>query len=202
MAGWDCVSRGKIDHMTKFFALAVFSAAICLAADPIADIYDGQVTSIEREVFGLANKMPADKFDFAPTNGTYTGVRTFGAQVRHIATVMYMISSSVLDEKAPVDLGPTDDGPVSLKTKDQIMAYFKGAIDYSHKAMRSLTKENQLDMVRSPFGPGKSSRLSSAAFIGLHSYDHYGQMVVYARANGVIPGNAPADAKGKGKGKQ
>ena len=187
--------------MKKFIALAICSAAVCLAADPVADIYDGQIQTIEQDVYALANKMPADKFDFAPTNGTYTGVRTFAVQVKHIATVMYMLSSSVLDENPPVDLGKGDNGPDNLKTKDQIMAYFKGAIDYSHKAAKTLTAKNMLDPVRSPFGGPKTTRLASASFIGMHSFDHYGQMVVYARANGVVPGNAPADAKGKGKGK-
>ena len=59
--------------------------------------------------------------------------------------------------------------------------------------------KNKLDQVRSPFGGPKTTRLESTSFIGLHSYDHYGQMVVYARANNVVPGNAPADGKGKGK---
>jgi uncharacterized damage-inducible protein DinB len=187
--------------MIKFLALAVCSASLCLAADPIADIFDGQVTTIEREVYGLAAKMPADKYDFAPTNGTYTGVRTFALQVRHIATIMYMISSSVLDENAPVDLGPTDNGPDTLKTKEQILAYFKASLDYAHKAMRSLTDKNKLDQVRPAFGTAKTTRLASAAFLGLHSFDHYGQMVVYARANNVVPGGPPLDAKGKGKAK-
>jgi hypothetical protein len=54
--------------------------------------------------------------------------------------------------------------------------------------MRSITPENQ------------GAKASNAAFMGLHSYDHYGQMIVYARLNGVTPGGAPAGAaKGKAK---
>lgn len=167
------------------------------AASPVAQVYDGQVGSVEREVLGLAMKMPADKYDFAPTNGTFTGVRTFGLQVRHIATIMYQISAAVLNEKAPVDLGATDNGPDSLKTKDEIIAYFKGAIAYAHKAMGTITEQNMLEQVPSPFGRGTMSRLSVAAFLGLHSYDHYGQMVVYARSNGVVPGAPPPAAANK-----
>jgi uncharacterized damage-inducible protein DinB len=181
-------------------AMAALTATLGFA-DAVGDNFDGHVSTIEQEVLGLANKMPADRFDFAPTNGSYQGVRTFALQVKHLATVMYLLSSSALDEKPPVDVGPTDNGPDSLKTKEQILAYFKGAIAYSHKAMKAVTKENMLDQVRSPFGPQKTTRLASASFLGFHSFDHYGQMVVYARANGVIPGNAPPDGKGKGKGK-
>jgi hypothetical protein len=43
------------------------------------------------------------------------------------------------------------------------------------------------------------TRVAAAAFLGMHSNDHYGQMVVYSRMNNVIPGGAPPPA---GKGKQ
>jgi hypothetical protein len=160
----------------------------------MAQVFDGQVTTIEREVLGLAQKMPADKYNFAPAtgtppNGTFDGVRTFALQVRHIATLMYQLSSTVSGEKAPVDLGPTDNGPDALQTKDQIIAYFQGAIAFAHKAMRTVTPENL------------QARAAAAAFIGLHSYDHYGQMVVYARLNGIVPGGPPPGGAGKGKAK-
>lgn len=188
--------------MKPLLLLALCAAPSVFAADALGQIYDGQVSSIEREVLGLAQKMPADKYSFAPTNGTFTGVRTFARQVRHLATVIYMISSSVSGEKPPVDIGPTDDGPEAMTTKEQIIPYFQGAVAFAHKAMQSLTVANQMDQVKSPFGRGTMPRIGAAAFLGLHTYDHYGQMVVYARMNGVVPGNAPpADAKGKAKAK-
>jgi hypothetical protein len=70
------------------------------------------------------------------------------------------------------------------------------------KAMGSIDQKNMLDQVRSPNPKAKTTRLASASFIGWHSYDHYGQMVVYARANGVVPGaGPPPDAQGKAKSK-
>ncbi len=190
------LQRKTVLRVLKFVLLV---APATYAASPVAKVYDDQVSSIEREVLGLAQKMPADKYDFAPTNGTFTGVRTFGIQVRHIATIMYQISASVLNEKAPVDLGTTDNGPDSLKTKDQIIDYFKGSLAYAHKAMNSITEQNMLQDVPSPFGRGTMQRLAAAAFLGLHSYDHYGQMVVYARSNNVVPGGPPPNAQGKKK---
>ncbi|HEY1758749.1 MAG TPA: DinB family protein [Bryobacteraceae bacterium] len=182
-----------------YLALLSGSFAACPAAfgaDAVGQIYDGQVSSIEREVLALVQAMPADKFDFAPTNGTFTGVRTFALQARHDATMIWRISAAVLGEKPPLDTGPGDNGPDTLKTKEQIVTYFKDAIAYAHKAMSSMTQQNMLDQVPSPFGPGKTTRLAAAAFLGLHSYDHYGQMVEYARMNGVVP---PASApRGRG----
>jgi hypothetical protein len=194
--------------LRKILVFAFIAAPMVLRADAVGQIYDQQVGTIDREVLGLVQAMPADKFDFAPTDGTFTGVRTFALQARHDATMIWRISASVLGEKPPLDTGAGDNGPDSLKTKDQIVAYFRDAIAYAHKSMQSLTKENMLDQVPSAFGPGMTTRLAMAAFLGLHSYDHYGQMVVYARMNGVVPpasaprgGGAKGGAKGAPKGR-
>ena len=181
----------------RFLALCLLAGSSAFGADAVGQVFDQQVTSVEREVLALVQAMPADKFDFAPTNGTFTGVRTFALQARHDATMIWRIAAAVAGEKnPPVDTGAGDNGPDSLKTKDQIVDYFKNAIAYAHKSMSSITQQNMLDQVPSPFGFGMTTRLSAAAFLGLHSYDHYGQMVVYARMNGVVP---PASA-GRGPG--
>jgi len=51
----------------------------------------------------------------------------------------------------------------------------------------SLTDKNQLDMIEGPFGNNKSARGGLAMVAIWHPFDHYGQMVIYARMNGVIP---------------
>ena len=51
--------------------------------------------------------------------------------------------------------------------------------------MASLTVENPLYPVPSVFG--RRPRSEAAAGVAYHSFDHYGQMVVYARMNGIVP---------------
>ena len=80
-----------------FAAVTTFGADT--AAPPVAKIFDQQLTSAEKEIVGLAEAMPADKYNFAPTSGEFKGVRTFGLQVTHIATVIYEVSASVLSER-------------------------------------------------------------------------------------------------------
>ena len=41
--------------------------------------------------------------------------------------------------------------------------------------------------MKSPFGEGSVSRMGLATSIAWHGYDHYGQMVVYLRMNGIVP---------------
>lgn len=167
-------------------------------ADGVGQIFDGQVKALENDVLPLAEAMPAEKYNFAPTVGSFQGVRTFSEQVRHLSTVIYMLSGAVLGEKPPVEIGKDDSGPASVRTKAQLVEYLRGALAFAHKAAGSITEKNELDDVASPFGSGKMKRMAAASMIAWHSFDHFGQMVVYARMNGVIPPSSlprPASAK-------
>ena len=165
--------------------LTLFTAPL-FAADPLANYYDGQLKGVERDVMSLAGAMPAGKYDFAPTNGAFTGVRTFGQQAKHLATVMYQVSSVALNQKPPVDIGKDENGPDSVRSKEQVIEYLKGAFAFAHKSIATLTAQNQMETLKSPF-EGIVPRVFTASFVTSHSFDHYGQMVVYARMNGVVP---------------
>src|ERR1700761_7616739 len=134
--------------MRPLLALLFVSCLSCsflFAADStptLGQIHDRELSLLERELVPLAEAMPADKYDFAPTQGAFQGVRTFGQQMAHVASVMYSISATVLGEKPPVDVGTGENGPDSLKGKDAILKYLKDAFAYSHKAMQSLTDHN------------------------------------------------------------
>jgi hypothetical protein len=73
-------------------ALCALSCSLIFAADSaatIGQIHDRELSILERELVPLAEAMPADKYDFAPTQGAFKGVRTFGQQMTHVASVMY-----------------------------------------------------------------------------------------------------------------
>ena len=176
-------------NLTFAISAALVSAAAIHGADPptIAQLYDNQLRGPEREVVSLAEAMPAGKYGFAPTNGEFAGARTFLQQVTHIATTNYMVCGAVLEEKPDVSMGEHENGPKDIKTKDQAVKFLKDSYDYCHKALKTLTAENQVDMLPSPFGEGQMARGAAAAAPVWHSFDHYGQMAVYARMNGVVP---------------
>ncbi len=167
------------------FAAAVVAGA--QTAPSVSKVLDQQLTMIERELVPLAEAMPAEKYGFAPKDGEFAGVRTFAQQATHTAAVIYAVSAAVLVEKNPTDMGEAENGPAGLKTKEEIVRYLKEAFAYGHKAMATLTAENLTEAVPSAFGSGKAPRLAMADVAIWHSFDHYGQMVVYARMNGIVP---------------
>ncbi len=140
----------------------------------------------ESEFVPAAEAMPEDKYDFAPTNGEFKGVRTFGQQVRHVAAANYLICAAILEEKPPADTGG-ENGPAAMKTKADSVKYLKDSYAYCHKAYSSINENNATGQVQNPFGKNKVSRLGLAMLNIGHPFDHYGQMVEYLRMNGIIP---------------
>jgi hypothetical protein len=186
-----------MNRLVCLLLLCSISAALMFAAgQPPASaskVFDSQLKMLESEFVPLAEAMPAEKYNFAPTDGEFTGVRTFAQQVSHTAAVIYIVSAALLREKNPSEAGPGENGPANLKTKDDIVKYLKDSIAYGHKAIGTLTDKNLLEQIPSPFDPkSTSSRVGTASIIAWHSFDHYGQMVVYARMNGIVP---PASRK-------
>ncbi len=149
-------------------------------------VYDRTLSGIEREIVPAAEAMPDDKFNFAPTQGEFKGVRTFAQQIKHIAAVNYMLGAAILSEKPPVELGG-ENGPDNITSKADVVKFLKESFSYLHKALSSIDESNVLGQVQSPFGANKASRLGLATIALSHPFDHYGQMVEYLRMNGIIP---------------
>jgi hypothetical protein len=176
-----------------FGAAALVAGVLVFAADApapsIGKVIDMQVSEAEGEVVPLAEAMPADKYDFAPSpsQGDFKGVRTFSQQMMHIATINYLVSAGALGEKNPIEMGVSENGSASIKGKDAVVKYLKDSFAYAHKATAFLTAANAMDMIPAPFGSGKMARIASVSTVPWHSFDHYGQAVVYARMNGIIP---------------
>jgi uncharacterized damage-inducible protein DinB len=190
--------------MNKQFAVAILLLAVGTAGVPatahaqtpaqskpeqkptFSMVFDRSLSNVEKEVVSAADAMPDDKFNFAPTQGEFKGVRTFAMQVKHIATANYMLGAGILGEKPPVEI-KSENGPENITSKADVVKYLKDSFAYAHKAAASLTDSNVLERVPSPFGEGKVSRLGLAVGMVSHPYDHYGQMVEYLRMNGIVP---------------
>lgn len=152
----------------------------------ITQVLDSGIKTIEGEFVPAAEAMPEDKYGFAPTNGEFKGVRTFGQQVKHVAAVNYLLAAAILGEKPPIDVGG-ENGPDIIKSKADIVKFATDSFTYAHKAVATITAENATAQIKSPFGEGKTTRAGLAMVFAWHGFDHYGQMVEYLRMNGIVP---------------
>ena len=77
-----------------------------------------------------------------------------------------------------------------LTSKDDVVKALKDSYAFAQQAVATITPENAFDKM-APVD-GTDTRASIAAFALAHTNDHYGQMVVYLRLNGIVP---PASRK-------
>lgn len=169
--------------------LAFCSLGMAQAGDQkktITSVIDGTVSTIESELVPAVEAMPEDKFGFAPSNGEFKGVRTFAMQAKHVAAVNYIVGAAILGEKPPVELGG-ENGPDSVKSKAEIVKFLKESYAYAHKAVATINDGNAVGPIKNPFGEGTATRLGMGTVFAWHGFDHYGQMVVYLRSNGIVP---------------
>jgi len=171
--------------------LTVFalSALPMVGSDPSPNarqILDKQLSAAEREVMAVVETMPANRFNFAPTQGAFTHARTFGVQSRHIAFCLNEVAVALLGEQMLPQ--PDQEGPRNLTSKDDIVNYLKDAFAHAHKAISTLTNENLLEQIPDPYVEKlHTTRLDAATIFLSHTWDHYGQMVEYLRMNNLVP---------------
>jgi uncharacterized damage-inducible protein DinB len=142
----------------------------------------------EKVIVSAADAMPADKYGFAPTDGEFKGVRTFGQMVKHLSATNYILAAAALGEEPLADAGD-ELGPESVRTKAEILNYLKGSFAYLDKATEAIG-QNRVPVKSSPISPLKSAEVTRLALVVesiAHAFDHYGQMVEYLRMNGVVP---------------
>jgi uncharacterized damage-inducible protein DinB len=138
---------------------------------------------VEHDFTALAAAMPEDKWTFKPTQGEFKNVRTFGEQVKHVACANEAWAKQMSGEKPPLgcDLG----GSNPAKTKAEIMAYLRDSFTLVDKAIADTNADNLLHANPGPYWG--SNRLAALTATVWHISDHYGQLVVYLRMNGIVP---------------
>jgi len=158
-------------------------AQVATSPHTVSQVVDFWVTKTEQLLVPAADAMPEGKHSFAPSNGEFSGVRTFGEQVKHLAAANYQLAAATLGEERPAGTDH-ETAPDSVKTKAQIMDYLKGSFASLHRAARALNESNMDDPIPSK---GNRTRLLMLIDAVVHSSEHYGQIVEYLRMNNIIP---------------
>ena len=163
------------------FALAQESApakpAVGTPQTP-SQVYGKLLGLIEKEFVSAAEAMPEDKFNFSPSQGEFKGVRTFGGQIKHVAESNYYFFGGNMSE---ADMKAKSDAIEKLTTKADILQALKDSLTLAHSFVDGATPDNAF--VTTEHG----TRGGMASFGIAHMMDHYGQMVVYLRMNGIVP---------------
>jgi len=177
-----------------FIVVALLASAASLSAQSgsaagprtASEVVRGFIAAAEKQLTDLAAEMPEDKYNFAPTQGEFRGVRTFAKQVKHAAAYQYLAALTILQEPITADMAD-ERGPDSARTKDEILAYLKASFAALNRAAATIDEKNAFAPIAPALGPGSDTRIGLIMSALAHSSNHYGQMVEYLRMNGIIP---------------
>ena len=147
----------------------------------------------EYDVRSAAEAMPESKWDFRPITGAFKNekpeygpaeVRSFTEQVKHVACANFAFSAELDGIKPPdaCDKG----GPSLANTRKELLTYLRDSFTALSKSLNAITAKNMFDPIEGPYG-GPNTRLGLAEIAVWHAADHYGQMTLYLRLNGIVP---------------
>jgi uncharacterized damage-inducible protein DinB len=134
---------------------------------------------IGRKLIAMAEDMPEDKYDFKPNPAQ----RSFAEQLLHAAGANYFFINPVKG----VDSPKGDVKRADYKTKAAVVEYVKKSFGDGAALIQSKGDGGLSDLYVEPFSK-QQVRFSDFAWGFIeHSGEHYGQLVVYYRAAGLVP---------------
>jgi hypothetical protein len=147
----------------------------------------------EYEVRSAAEALPEEKYSYRPAEGKFKDekpefgpaeVRTFAEQVKHVACANFAFAAELDGQKPPeaCDKG----GPSPAKSKRELLIYLRDSFAAIRKSLGAIAAQNQFDPIEGPYA-GPNTRLGLAEVVIWHNADHYGQMTLYLRLNGIVP---------------
>ena len=133
---------------------------------------------IGRKLIAMAEDFPVDKYNYKPNPDS----RTFAQMLLHVSASMYYFTDTAQGKKARYGDDPKAD---DLKTREQMVAFVKKCVQDGADLIK---EKGDKGMAQEVDAGGQMMRLSDLAY-GLieHSGEHYGALVVYYRANGMVP---------------
>ena len=148
-----------------------------------ASIRDGALqdwTRLKDTMMKIADAMPAEKFSFRATPAE----RTFGEQILHVAEAN-VVQMGRFESKAPPPV-------VNMKatSKADVLKALADSFDFGTAALTEQTDQSMLATAattRYDRFMGPSTRARVVYYVVGHTWDIYGQMVVYLRLNGITP---------------
>src|SRR5713226_10478880 len=137
--------------------------------------------AIGQKLMAMAQDFPEDKYDFRPK----PEVRTFAEQLLHVAGTNYVLLSVIKGSQ----IGPgTEDPPrQNYKTKADVVALLKKSVEDGVALIKEKGDAGMGKPVKFPYGNLMVSASLCIMDAAEHSGEHYGQLVVYYRLNGIVP---------------
>jgi uncharacterized damage-inducible protein DinB len=138
---------------------------------------------IGNKLVAMAKDFPEDKYDFKVQKDQ----RTFALNLLHAAALDFVLVRRISGSNVGPDFGqgdnPTRD---QFKTKADVVKFVEEAVADGAQVIQQ-QGDAGLDKTTKFFGNRMSHNSNIWTFAIEHSGEHYGQLVVYYRANNLVP---------------
>jgi hypothetical protein len=153
--------------MNKLAVIAILTALSTQAQSKTpAETLKGSFDYIHNKILEMAQDFPADKYNYK----LKPEMRSFGAVIVHIASGDIYAAKAGMGQKVKWD----EEDAAKYPTKAACVALLKNSIAQANAAMKA-----------NPVGPAND--LQPFLSVLQHASEHYGLLVAYYRANGLIP---------------
>ncbi len=150
-----------------FLSTMFLHPAFAQSAPPTAASIRGHFASLNGRLLEMAKDFPEDKYDFR----LKPEMRSFGAVMVHVASGIVYAGKAGRGDKVNWDeLDPKD-----YKTKAAVVALMEKSISDANATLKNLQDDSFAKTVE-PW-----------LEVTEHSAEHYGLLVAYYRANGLVP---------------
>jgi uncharacterized damage-inducible protein DinB len=166
--------------------LLLYAVLGCIALhakdDPLEGLwqgYGGEWGHVSRQLVALAEAIPADKYSWRPA----PGVRSTSEVFMHIALANFYLLS-VTGPPMPADL-KSEEMEKTVTGKPEVIAWLKRSLSAVKTARAAVTAS---DLQRKVKVNNRDATVDGMYLrILVHDNEHMGQLVAYARMNGIVP---------------
>ena len=138
---------------------------------------------IGNKLIAMAQDFPEDKYDFKVQKDQ----RTFALNLLHAAALDFVLIRRISGSNLGPDFGAGDNPTRDrFKTKADIVKFVQEAVADGAKLIQQ-QGDAGLDNTTKFFGNRMAHNSTIWTFAIEHSGEHYGQLVVYYRANNLVP---------------
>ena len=164
------MNRRSVLATQLFLAIVAFPAFAQNTLRPTPEIVRGHFLSINRKILDMAKDFPEDKYDFR----LRPEMRSFREIIVHIAGGNIYAAKAGRGENVGWDNNLELD-PRNYKSKADVVAMFEKTVNDANAALQVLSDSSFVKTV-DPW-----------VDVAEHSAEHYGLLVAYYRANGIVP---------------
>src|SRR6266702_2953307 len=146
---------------------------------------------IGNKLVAMAQDFPEDKYDFKLQKDD----RPFALNLLHAAALDFVLIRRVSGSNLGPDFGPGDNPTRDIfKTKADVVKFVQEAVADGAQVIQQ-QGDAGLDKTSKFFGNRLAHNSSIWTFAIEHSGEHYGQLVVYYRANNLVPPDSRRNAQ-------